>query len=49
MEEENKELAEEQELVDDGKVHFPKLGFVIIGVLAALMVACIVLILVFRK
>ena len=42
------EKKEEEQLVDDGKIHFPKAGPIIIGVLLLLMIICVILIFVFR-
>lgn len=46
MEEEKKEIeeVEEQPLEDNSKVQFPTAGIIIIGVLAVLMIACIIII-----
>ena len=56
MEEERKEVVEteevqevEENLVDDGKVHFPVAGLIIIGTISLLMIICFVIILVVRK
>ena len=43
------EVDEEPMEDDDGKVHFPKTGFFIIGGIVLLMAICIILIFVFRK
>lgn len=43
------EVDEEPMEEDDGKVHFPKAGFFIIGGIILLMIVCIILIFVFKK
>ena len=48
MSEEELEKEEQEELVDDGKIHFPISGIIVIGVIVVLMVVCITSILVFR-
>ena len=49
VDEELQQENEEEELEDDGKIHFPKSGLFLIGGIIFLMIICIVLILVLRK
>lgn len=49
-EERNIEEVDEEPMEEgDGKVHFPKTGFFIIGGIILLMIVCIILIFVFKK
>ncbi len=43
------EREEQEELVDDGKVHFPISGLIVIGIISLLMAICLVVILVVRN
>ena len=43
MEEERQEV---EEIKDDGKVHFPVAGFIVIGVISVLMMICFIVLLV---
>ena len=48
MLEERNEI-ENKDIQDDGKIHFPIMGFVVTGVLLVLMIVCIIVILATRK
>ena len=41
---EEKKTEIEEELKDDGKIHFPLAGIIIIGVLAIAMIVCLIII-----
>ena len=42
---EEKEVQEVENIEDNGKIHFPVAGLIVIGVLVALMIACVVVLL----
>ena len=47
--EELENVGTEEELKDDGKIHFPVGGFFLIGGIALLMIACIIVLIVLRN
>lgn len=49
LEEKDVQVEQDEELKDDGKIHFPLMGLVISGVLIVLMIICIIVILATRK